>query len=151
MAIKKLNSALFVLLSNILVLRQKTHSFHWNVTGMNFVELHKLFQSQYEKLLDNADRLAEYMKTEEMFVPISLKEILLASQIEETTDKDLDEIEMIKDLYHDNKMLVEECRKISSKLSASQNILDTILADFGEYHSKQVWMLKSIMKTIKRN
>jgi len=36
------------LLSDEYVLYTKTRNYHWNVTGPNFSEPHKLFESQYE-------------------------------------------------------------------------------------------------------
>ena len=49
---KELNKSikdLTVVLSNEMVLYVKSRKFHWNVTGNSFMELHKLFENQYNK------------------------------------------------------------------------------------------------------
>ena len=46
-------------LANEAVLTLKTRSAHWNVSGTGFIELHTLFDSQYEQLNDISDEIAE--------------------------------------------------------------------------------------------
>ena len=46
--IDKLN----VVLSDLHVFYQKLRNFHWNVTGSDFYELHKMFESQYDTIYD---------------------------------------------------------------------------------------------------
>ena len=47
------------LLSDEYVLYTKTRNFHWNVTGLQFNDLHKFFEAQYEELDDIVDEVAE--------------------------------------------------------------------------------------------
>ena len=47
------------LLSDEYVLYTKTRNFHWNVTGLQFNDLHKFFEAQYEALDDIIDEVAE--------------------------------------------------------------------------------------------
>ena len=47
------------LLSDEYVLYTKTRNFHWNVTGLQFNDLHKFFEAQYEELDDTVDEVAE--------------------------------------------------------------------------------------------
>ena len=46
-------------LSNEMTLYVKTRKAHWNVTGESFMELHKLFQNQYQQLEESIDEIAE--------------------------------------------------------------------------------------------
>ena len=41
------------------VLYSKTRNYHWNVTGSNFGQLHKLFEDQYNEIAELADSIAE--------------------------------------------------------------------------------------------
>ena len=44
---KGVNQILNALLADEYVLYTKTRNYHWNVTGMQFNDLHKFFESQY--------------------------------------------------------------------------------------------------------
>ena len=37
----------------------KAHQFHWNVTGINFQELHSLFETIYSEVYNSIDDFAE--------------------------------------------------------------------------------------------
>ncbi|HQZ24770.1 MAG TPA: ferritin-like domain-containing protein [Flavobacterium sp.] len=53
---------LSVVLADEMTLYVKTRKFHWNVAGLSFMELHKLFESQYtelEAIIDNIDVSAD--------------------------------------------------------------------------------------------
>ena len=49
-------------LANTFVLYTKTRKYHWNVTGINFMQLHQLFESQYEQLDESMDEIAERIR-----------------------------------------------------------------------------------------
>src|ERR1017187_4965900 len=55
---KSINLLSFVL-SDEMTLYVKTRKFHWNVFGESFMELHKLFESQYTELEESIDAIAE--------------------------------------------------------------------------------------------
>src|SRR6266436_1324028 len=47
------------LLSDEYLLYTKTRNYHWNVVGLQFNDLHKFFEAQYEELDDIVDEVAE--------------------------------------------------------------------------------------------
>ena len=55
------------ILNNVLadgnVLYIKLRKFHWNLDGDNFMELHKLFEEQYEDVAEAIDEVAERIAT----------------------------------------------------------------------------------------
>ena len=57
--LKGITGILSKVLSDSMVLYSKTRKFHWNVKGESFMELHKLFESQYKKLEVAIDEIAE--------------------------------------------------------------------------------------------
>jgi starvation-inducible DNA-binding protein len=59
MHIKRNVTLLSVILSDEMTLHIKTRKFHWNVAGENFMELHKLFETQYGQLEIIIDEVAE--------------------------------------------------------------------------------------------
>lgn len=59
---QKAIALLSVFLADEMTLYVKTRKFHWNVAGLSFMELHKLFESQYtelEAIIDNIDVSAD--------------------------------------------------------------------------------------------
>lgn len=50
------------LLGSWTVFYQKTHTFHWDLTGPNFNELHKYFEDLYRQSVEQADSIAERMR-----------------------------------------------------------------------------------------
>ena len=50
------------LLADTQILYHKTRGYHWNVTGMAFASLHKLFEEQYNELADAGDTVAERIR-----------------------------------------------------------------------------------------
>ena len=47
------------ILADEYVLYTKSRNYHWNVVGLQFNDLHKFFESQYEELNDIVDDVAE--------------------------------------------------------------------------------------------
>ena len=50
------------LLADEYLLYTKTRNYHWNVVGLQFHDLHKLFEAQYEELDDYVDDVAERIR-----------------------------------------------------------------------------------------
>ena len=50
----------------------KTHSAHFNVTGLLFPQLHELFKDQYEDLWEAHDLIGENIRKLDAFTPVGL-------------------------------------------------------------------------------
>ena len=95
----------------------KTHSFHWNVTGMYFQPLHKLFDEQYNALFASLDEIAERIRSLGEFVPASygqLKDLTCLKEMKETP-KDM---EMIKILADDHETIIRNLRNWIDEVTA---------------------------------
>ena len=57
--LEKCVALLSIILSDEMTLYVKLRKFHWNVYGESFMELHKLFQSQYTEIEEIIDIVAE--------------------------------------------------------------------------------------------
>jgi len=62
MATTPLSESLQNLLANTYGLYFATHNYHWNVEGVQFVDLHKLFDEQYNALFQAIDVIAERIR-----------------------------------------------------------------------------------------
>ena len=66
---KAMATSLLSVLSDTFAVYNKTHLFHWNVTGPQFSSLHELFESQYTELWKAIDEIAERVRALDMMVP----------------------------------------------------------------------------------
>ena len=59
----EINDLLNHVLADGNVLYIKLRKFHWNLSGDNFMELHKLFEEQYDAVAEAIDEVAERIST----------------------------------------------------------------------------------------
>ncbi len=137
--IDKLN----VVLSDLHVFYQKLRNFHWNVTGSDFYELHKMFESQYDTIYENIDDLAEYIRQLNSYPVSTLFEYIKLSNIVETNELPFNSNDMVNILYDDT---VTMCSYIESNFLKSE-IKDVITHDkmtsLFEVLSKMKWFLNA--------
>lgn len=67
-------AALKVVLADSFVMYFRAHSYHWNVEGSNFGEMHGFFGGIYEEMHGTVDVWAEYLRTLNEYAPASLME-----------------------------------------------------------------------------
>lgn len=132
-----------VLLSTLLVLRHKLHVFHWNVQGSTFIELHNLFQKQYEEVLLYADKIAEYLRTKDVYINGSMRILLDDSLIGEPNMYTYERVDHIIDiLIHDFDIIANTV----NKYKVDDRSINVILDDIHSWSTKQSWFLKSLRK-----
>ena len=121
----------------------KTHNFHWNVTGMNFQSLHKLFNEQYNALFISLDEIAERIRALGEYVPATYLQLKELTCLKETKETPKDR-EMIKLLLEDHETIIKNLR---TWIEETANAKDLGTSDFLtariEEHEKTAWMLRS--------
>ena len=127
------------------VLYTKTRGYHWNVTGMQFVELHKFFESQYTALEEVIDEVAERARTIGGHALGSLQEMLDQKTLEEDTTKGSDAAHMVRSLLADHEHIIKKLRKDLKACDEKYNDMGTsdYLTGLMEAHEKMAWMLRS--------
>ena len=91
------------------LLYQKTHGFHWNVTGPHFSSLHLLFEDQYQEIWEAIDEIAERIRALGHMAPGSyIKYQELSSISEEPGHPNWEE--MVKQLVAGNEAVVKTAR-----------------------------------------
>ncbi|MBI1273166.1 MAG: DNA starvation/stationary phase protection protein [Alphaproteobacteria bacterium] len=133
-------------LADTYVLAVKTHGYHWNVTGKQFVELHTLFETHYTALFLAADMVAEQIRAKGQMAPTGMKQMLDATAVKEAPAKPQDAKGMIKDLIVSHTKMVDDLKggidlAAETGDKASEDLLTGRLRD----HDKTVWMLKSLL------
>lgn len=121
----------------------KTHSFHWNVTGMNFQSLHSLFDVQYNALFASLDEIAERIRALGDFVPGSFAELKELTCIKECKTI-LKDKEMVKNLLDDHETIVRHLREWIEEVNEAGDVgTGDFLTARIEEHEKTAWMLRA--------
>ena len=139
-----------VSLADTFVFYMKAHSYHWNIIGPDFPQLHKFFGKLYEELHEAVDVLAEEIRMLDSFTPSTLGRMVELSTITED-EKIPTPQNMIKNLYDTNDKVIDtvkECYKLAEE--AGEYGFSNILQDRLSAHAKHKWMLRSLMQTTKK-
>ena len=138
------NKLLSVVLSDEMTLYVKTRKFHWNVAGENFMELHKLFESQYTEIEAIIDAVAERIGKLGGKTIGTMNEFALLSRIVEHPNQYPVWKVMIEELLSDHESLVAELRK-DIDLSADENHdagTADLLTGIMQQHETIAWILR---------
>ncbi|TDE00812.1 Dps family protein [Flavobacterium hiemivividum] len=133
---------LTTVLASEMVLYQKTRKFHWNVSGESFMEMHKLFESQYNEIELIVDEVAERIgKLGEKTIG-TMKEFLDESILKESSKHEAKEA-MVKELLSDHQELTAKIREFIKEADETD---DFGTADFLTgillKHEAQAWILR---------
>lgn len=135
-----------LVLADSYALYLKTQNYHWNVTGNNFFELHKLFESQYKDLAEAIDEIAERIRSLDAKVVSTFSSFDLLTQITDA-DENSDFEKMLEELTQDNLTVVDAFKKLQNK---ANKIDDSSTEDLAVrrivVHEKNAWMLRSSQK-----
>lgn len=132
--------------ANVFALYFKAQSYHWNVTGKDFPQLHEFFGDLYQELWESVDPLAEHIRTLDAYAPRSLERIVGLASIE--MDMNIPKADqMISNLESANKRVIAnlvEARNLADKYKKIGIV--NFLEERIDIHEKHGWMLRSIMK-----
>ncbi len=131
------------------ILYFKLRKYHWNLKGDNFMELHKLFESQYTEMQEAIDEIAERVSQLGGVAIGTTAEFSKLSSLKESPGKNpADNMEMIRELLEDHETIIRSLRK--SVENAGEKFGDEGTADFltglMENHEKMAWILRRYFK-----
>ena len=136
------------LLADEYVLYTKTRNYHWNVTGLQFNDLHKFFESQYEELNDIVDDVAERARTLGGHANGTLSEFVQHARLKEQPGQFPPANEMVANLLTDHEALVRQLR--ADLTTCFDKYHDAGTSDFLtgvlEKHEKMGWMLRAFLE-----
>lgn len=135
--------AVRLLLANTYTLYLKTHSYHWNVEGPHFQQLHLQFMDQYTEMWTAVDELAERIRALGHYAPNSYHEMSQLSSVDEETGRP-DWKSMIKELAQGHEKVAKIARDV---LRIAEEVGDDATADViaprVTLHEKTAWMLRA--------
>ena len=129
------------------ILYTKTRNYHWNVTGEDFPQYHKLFEAQYSALDEDIDAVAERIRTLGGKTPATLGEFLKLATLKEHPAKHPTAKTMITNLLADHETVIRNLRKdIGSCLKLDDVGTQDFLTQLMEKHEKTAWMLRATLE-----
>ena len=132
-------------LADTYALYLKTQNYHWNVEGAQFVQLHNLFEEQYNDLAATVDVIAERIRALGAPAPGSFADFqrlgTLAAPLQQAPAA-----ELVADLLAGQHNVIGTARAV---MDAAREVGDTVTeglaVDRISQHEKAAWMLKSLV------
>jgi starvation-inducible DNA-binding protein len=135
------------LLADEFVLYTKTRNYHWNIEGPNFMELHKIYETQYEQLDEIMDQVAERIRQIGHYAEGQLKDFIKLTRLGEdgyVTDQKT----QLRNLLEDHESVIRHLRKNIDDFGDKYK--DAGTADFVtgimKEHEKFAWFIRSYLK-----
>jgi starvation-inducible DNA-binding protein len=146
--LKKSTNLLAIILSDEMTLYIKTRKFHWNVAGESFMELHKLFESQYAALEIIVDEVAERINKLGKKTIGTMNEFTLLSRIIEHPNKYPVQRAMIAELLSDHEILISELRKDIDACAKENHDVGSadLLTGILQQHESIAWILRRYLQ-----
>jgi starvation-inducible DNA-binding protein len=131
------------ILADTYLLTVKTQNFHWNVTGPLFVQLHKLFESQYDELNEALDILAERIRALGGLAIGSFSSFLAYATLDEAGEVPNPE-GMLAQLLDDHESMIRAMRGGFDILDeAGDEVTLDLFVQRMANHEKTAWMLRA--------
>ena len=144
----EINDLLNHVLADGNVLYIKLRKFHWNLSGDNFMELHKLFEEQYDAVAEAIDEVAERISTLGGVAIGTTSEFAELSLLIENPGKIPTNQEMIKEPVNDHETIVKSLRKFVDDTEEKYGDKGTsdFLTGLMQAHETMVWKLRKYFK-----
>lgn len=146
--LKAINELLNAVLADGNILYIKLRKFHWNLSGDNFMELHQLFEAQYNDVALSIDEVAERISTLGGVAIGTTSEFASTSNLKETPGSVPSIQGMLKELVSDHETIVRALRQAIE--DADEKYSDVGTADFLtnliQNHEKMAWKLRKYFK-----
>ena len=124
----------------------KSHSYHWNIEGPDFVQYHTYLGDFYTQIWNNTDFIAEKIRMLGGYAPVSLTRIHEFSDVEEDTTIPQAKTMFANLVVANERMIVHLKAGIVAADNANEPAISNFLQDLLDQHQKHAWFLKSIVK-----
>lgn len=137
-----------ILLASNFTFYLKLHAAHWNVRGMFFLELHTLFENQYQNLWENTDIIAEKIRQLDCDVCLTAQDQITCSVIEH--DQAVNSASGYLQIFlNDHNRMIMLLNKVFKLAEAEQNqAIMNYLADRLDQHAKMRWFIRASLDKI---
>lgn len=124
-------------------LYSNTHSAHWNVEGIEFRQLHLMFEEQYQDIWESLDGIAEHIRQLDAYAPQGFNRIQQLNECPDIPSPAYEYKEVLNALKDGNETVIKlmtEADIEAQKLHL--NGLSNFLEGRIEQHSKWRWFLR---------
>lgn len=147
---EKKNEKLFALLASYYALESKLRCYHWNVSGINFASLHKLFEEQYDVVAEEIDVIAEQIKKLGDVVEGNMKTYLDFAIIDVSNGAS-NTLNMIDDLMVSNEKICKYIKELKKHIEENKDeefkkeneSTLSLLDDLLKVREKDAWFLRA--------
>jgi starvation-inducible DNA-binding protein len=141
---RAITESLSAVLADTAALYQKTHAYHWNVTGPHFPALHALFEAQYREMWAALDEIAERIRALGEVAPQNGKTIAQLAGLDAAEDAPPVADVMVRNLLAGHEALVRRARRALEIVGeAGDAATEDLLTVRIEAHEKTAWMLRA--------
>lgn len=142
-------TALNILLANYQIHHQKLRSFHWNVEGQHFFELHETFDTFASEVSEHTDTIAERIRVFGKRPLSTLREYLEIAEISEINES-ITSFQMVKEILDDFEKLLSFILDVTEAASrigdnGTMDLMTTFTGTLEKHH----WMLSAWIKNEK--
>lgn len=143
---QKANELLKLVLADTFVLYMKSYAVHWNYKGAKFFSVHKLTEEHYQELADAIDEIAERIRALGDEAPISLKNIIGSSDLDEMKTHHAGDDDALRELFKGHDLLSKRAKEAADELIEAGDLYssDLMIRRIGA-HDKASWMLHSFL------
>lgn len=134
-------------LSNLAVLNVKFHNIHWNVVGMNFVQIHNFTEEVYDSFFEQFDEVAELLKMKNITPFSTIFDYVAHATVVEVPAKPFSIKESLEIVLADIQLMKNLAIEIRNEAD-KENDFETV-AVFEGYvagYSKNIWFLNAMLK-----
>ncbi len=136
-------------LADAFLLYTKTRNYHWNVTGMEFIQLHLFFETQYTEIAEHIDEIAERVRKMGGIALGTLDEFKQNSVIEERPGHVPNASEMLRNLLEDHETVIRQLRKDADTTEEIKDMgTNDFLIGLMEGHETMAWMLRAHLENV---
>lgn len=135
------------LLCDLNVLFRKLQNYHWNITGIEFFEIHEKLEDYYECIAKEIDEVAEQIAILGYQPLGTMKDYLEHSQISEASNAPVKINDIIPIIIKDFEILLSHFTRIKEHCDKEKvYITCTLMDEFISDYSKKIWMIKNLSK-----
>lgn len=145
----EIGQMLNLLLADECVLSATTRDYHWNVTGPEFLSLHRLFDEQYEQCAGYIDQVAERARAIGVAARGNWADLAQAARSSADPGMGLPAQRMLAELLALHEGIIVQLRADST--ACTESYKDAGTADFLTglmiQHEKAAWILRAQLET----
>ncbi len=133
--------------ANFHVWNVKLHNLHWNVTGEQFVPVHKFTEELYGEVFEKFDDVAEQIKIQGQSPAATIAEYVKLATLKEIPARDFSSGEVLKVVMDDMehmKQLAVEIRALADDEGDFSTV--AMMEDHVSGYAKNLWFLSAMQR-----